>query len=357
MAVILYALIERRPNEPHFGKPLYIGIGSKLRPYSHFSKARSPKGHPNKELHAAIAAHFALGIEPEVEILAVFTTKDEAANAEIATIMAYGRLGRDTDGILFNVARGGNGPDPTLMNDPEILAKIAAASKAQWSSQEARDEQGRKVTEAHARPDVKARIIERTTKALNEPETRSKHLAALERINAAMTSEMRVKAAAKKSPDGVARSTAALAAARANPRIKAKRAENSREPAKNSWADPVIRAKRVDGMTGKKKTMSPEALAARRANALKSSTPEANALKAAASKARWADPEFRARMAEKRRQSWQDPEKRAHMLSGRSEGISESWKDPETRERRLAGMKAVAGKAVRESEQEPDSST
>lgn len=142
----------------------------------------------------------------------------------------------------------------------------------------------------------------------------------------------------RRSPESRAGSDAALAANRLNPEVEAKRRRNSSAPQKASWSDPEIRAKRTEAMKGKKKTASPEALAARQANAGKANTPEANAKKGEAARLRWADPEFRAAMAAKRIAAWQDPEKRARMLAGRSEGISESWKDPEVRAKRIAGI-------------------
>jgi len=105
------------------------------------------------------------------------------------------------------------------------------------------------------------------------------------------------------------------------------------------WADPEYKARTSEAMRGKKKTLSPEALEARRINAKKASTPEANAAKAAASKVRWADPEFRERMAAKKRAAWNDTDKRAAMLAGRSEGIAKSWQDEITRNNRIRGIK------------------
>lgn len=85
-----------------------------------------------------------------------------------------------------------------------------------------------------------------------------------------------------------------------DPDVKARRrAATLRENAKR-WSDPEYAARTAQAMRGKKKTRSEASDAARRANAKKSQTPEANAKKAAASKAMWADPVKRARILESR---------------------------------------------------------
>ncbi len=283
----LYALIEARPLHPNLGKPLYVGIGTAHRPRAHFRDARSPEGCRNRLLSLVLREHFALGIEPGIDVISTHATRAEADAAERAAIVAWGRAGRDPDGVLCNVARGGDGPDSTLMQDPEIVAKIAAASARYWSDPLARERQAEAIRTHMADPAYRAASSAAVRNALHKPEIRERHLAGLARVNAAFTKEQRVAAAAKKSEDGKARSIAALLAAHADPEIQAKRRENSREPQKNSWADPEIRARRVAAMKGKKKTASPEALAARRANAAKPRSEEARAAQRAGSIRRW----------------------------------------------------------------------
>lgn len=308
-SVHLYALIERRPGSPHEGEPFYIGIGNAKRPTKHFVAARSKDGHYNTRLQAALDAHFALGVEPEIRILALCPDRATAFISERALIASYGRFEMDEGGILLNIASGGQGADPDMMNLPGMREKISDTTKV----------------------------------AINEPATRARHLAALRRVNAALTTQQRREAAEKKSPEGKARSLAALKAAHTDPEIQARRRENSREPQKNSWADPEIRARRIAAMKGKKKTMSEAGIAARQANARAPKSAEALAAMASANERNWSDPEFRAQQSRNQTAAWQDPEKRAHMLAGRSEAIANSWKNPEIRERRIAGQKASRG--------------
>lgn len=126
------------------------------------------------------------------------------------------------------------------------------------------------------------------------------------------------------------------------PEIKAARSAHSTKANNERWADPVYKARVSAAMRGKKKTNSDAALQARRENAKKASSPESNALKAAASRARWADPEFKARMAAKKKAAWQNPEQRKAMLAGRSEGIKKSWTNPEVRAKRITSIRAKA---------------
>lgn len=124
-----------------------------------------------------------------------------------------------------------------------------------------------------------------------------------------------------------------------DPEIRARRSVATKAKNEKAWADPEYRERVSKAMRGKSKTLSAEALAARRANAAKPKSDEVKARLAEASKARWADPEFRARMAEKKKAAWADPEKRAAMLAGRSEGIRKSWLNTETRNKRIRGVK------------------
>lgn len=254
MTTNLYALIEGRIGHENFGKPFYVGIGTDKRPYRHLREAKSKAGHRNWRLHEVLASHYSTGIEPVIDIIAAFETKESAGVAEREHIARWGRVGIEVGGILCNRASGGQGPDAALMRMPEIRDRNAKAQLALG----------------------KEALAERGQRGGNS--------------------------ASKNPANKVIKSTASTAM-------------NNR-----TWADPVIRAKRITAMTGKRKTKSAASDEARRANAKKGRTPEAAAKKAAAAKARWADPEFRAAMAEKKRQAWQDPMKRARMLAARAHG-------------------------------------
>lgn len=259
MTTILYGLIEGRPGHANHGLPFYIGIGTAKRPFMHFKQARSKRGHRNKALSMCLQAHFEIGIEPAVRILGTYQTKDEACRAEIATIARYGRAAFEIDGILLNLASGGQGPDSTIMNHPDVIARISEASK-------------------------------------NAP------------------------------PEIIAARIAGLEFARSDPASIARHAEATRIGMTRYWADPVQHEKRKAALKGNKKTRTAASDAARRANALKANTPEANAKKGAASRALWADPVFRAKMTEKRKAAWLDPQKRENMLVRPSKGASHSYR-------------------------------
>jgi hypothetical protein len=278
----LYALLENRPGHERLGEPFYVGIGTAARPYTHFAHARTPKGCRNRLMQIVFDGHFAAGVDPVVRVLGTYETKDDAAEAEKSAIAHYGRMGIDPGGFLCNIAKGGQGPDAELMRRPEIAAKVSAAMRAHWAT-----DAGRKQRET----------------------------AAEEKWRSATTEERR-------------QST-----------------EAARAGSDASWASPERAEVRKAALRGVKKTRTAESDAARAYAATQMNTPEANAKKAAAAKARWADPEFRAKMAEKRKAAWQDPQKRANMLA-RKDGSTHEWRegrarDPEIRnEQRRDAYKA-----------------
>jgi hypothetical protein len=148
-----------------------------------------------------------------------------------------------------------------------------------------------------------------------------------------------------RSPESRARSIAALAQNRLDPIIQARRAENSREPARKSWRDRDVRAKRQLQMLGKKKTMTPESITARQVNARLPRSQDSRARSQAASLRMWSDPAFRIKRSVNQAAAWQDPQKRANMLAGRSEAQIASWKDDGIRDRRITGLsQALADK-------------
>lgn len=278
MPTILYGLIEQRPDAFYFGHPFYVGVGTERRPRAHIRSARTERGHRNPGVHDIIAGHLAFGIEPAIRIFQSFSTRAAAFLAEIDLIAVYGRVGFEEGGILYNLSRGGTGPDAELMSRPEIAARNAEAQR-------------------------------------------------------------------RRSPESKAKSLQALMKAVSDPKVLARRAESQREPMRQSWLDAGFRTKRIEAMTGIPKTMTPDAMAARKANANAPRSPEALAAQLAAVMQAWDNPDFRIRRSEGMLAAWQDPEKRARMLEGRSEAQTELWKNPEVREKRSKAVRsAVADK-------------
>lgn len=254
MTTNLYALIEGRIGHANFGKPFYIGIGTDKRPHRHLREAKSKAGHRNWRLHEVLASHRAMDAETGIEILATFETKAEACTAEREHIARWGRIGIEPDGILCNLASGGQGPDAALMQMPEIRARNAKAQLAL----------GKEV------------LSERGQRGGNS--------------------------------------------ASSNPANKAIKSAASTAMNNLTWADPVIRARRIAAMKGKKKTRSQASDDARRANAKKAQSDEAKQKRSEELRRRWADPAYKARLAEQKRKAWEDPEKRARMLDARGTG-------------------------------------
>jgi hypothetical protein len=264
-----------------------------------------------------IRGHLEIGLEPSIEILDRFETRQEADEAERAFIKYFGRLGRDPDGILCNVARGGNGPDSTLMNDAEVIAHISAASKRYWSNPKHRATQSKKMADVAKGEAWKESVSLATTAAIHKPDARAKHVAALRRISASISSEQKRAWGQNASEETKAKRIAALEKARNDPASKERHATAVSAAMKASWADPEKRAMRKAGLKGVKKTRTDASVAARAYAVQCMNTPEANAKKGVASKGCWADPEFRAKQKASRAAAWADPVKRANVIAGR----------------------------------------
>lgn len=351
MATLLYALIEQRPGHPNFGNPFYIGIGGPTRPQSHLKKARSIHGHYNLLMHSCLTDHLAEGVEPTIQILGSYESREDAGDAECEAIKRYGRIGVELEGVLCNIAPGGQGVYPEFI-DPAVIARVAAAARVRWTDPDFRARREATIREISSDPEWRANVAKTTADALHKPETRANHLAALARINAARTLEERSATGKKRTPESLAKSIAALAAARLDPVAKEKHRLNTSIGQKRSWANPEDKARRKAGMKGHKKTLSQASLEARRANAKKGSTPEARAKKAAGARKRWDAPDARAKAGAQTKARWEDEEQKAAMLAGRSEGIAKSWEDPDVRARRIAGIKAAMTKPPSDGESE-----
>lgn len=125
------------------------------------------------------------------------------------------------------------------------------------------------------------------------------------------------------------------------PHVKRAQSEATKELNARLWADPEHRAARIAAMKGKKKTLTPEALQARRDNAKASRTSDVNEKRSSSMTALWNTDSFSTKQSVSRKRAWRDPSKRENMLKGRAEGIALSWQNPETRQRRIDGIKAA----------------
>lgn len=255
MTVYLYSLVECRPGNRFFGQPFYVGIGGKHRPRAHISVARA-KRHGNGSVQSVILRHLRDGIEPEVRLLAIAQDREYAAACEKRAIVAYGRRWKPGErGSLCNIASGGDGPDPALMNEPSIVAKLCAAGKRRYAVASARAIQSAAVSKAYQSSCTRDRVSAATKAALKRPEVRERHLAALDRINAARTMEERSVSARRSfdRPERRANALRALAEINARPEVKDAQCEATRKASLARWANPETRARMIAAMKGVKK--------------------------------------------------------------------------------------------------------
>lgn len=270
MGTCLYALLEARTEHPNIGRPFYIGIGTKKRPYKHLAQARHPKGHHNSRLHEVLQAHISAGVDPGVVIIGTFATKNEAGEAEKAEIAKWGRAGIEPNGILCNLAAGGQGPDAELMRLPEVRERNAEAQR-------------------NVSPEAKAARIAALTANRANPEVEIKRRA---------------------------NSGAPQKASWADPEIRARRvaAMKGKRKTKSAASDAARRANAQKGRTVESNSKQSEASRQRWAD------PEFRAAMAEKKRKAWQDPEARARMLAGRSEgiakSWQDPAVRARRIGG-----------------------------------------
>jgi hypothetical protein len=265
----MYALVENRPGNPRLGEPFYIGIGNATRPRTHFTAAKYGR-HYNVDVQKVIQRHLSVDVEPVVRTLVIGSSK-YIAEIEQKAIALYGRRRvRHERGLLCNVSKGGDGADSDLMSDPEIVAKVGAATHARYQRPGEREAHSAKAKAAYASSELRARVGAATKVALAKPENRARLLAALKRIHSERTPEQ-YSEYAKKARDAHPeraeadrqRLIARQAAISADPVLAARRREIRSRDAKAAWADPIKRASRLEKMKGVKKTMTPAALAAR----------------------------------------------------------------------------------------------
>ena len=101
--------------------------------------------------------------------------------------------------------------------------------------------------------------------------------------------------------EGLARRSEGMKARWADPEERERLRASIRAANIESWADPETHANHAKALKGHRKTMTPEAVEARRKNLEKARTPEAKAKNAEITRLRWADPEFKLRMANQKR--------------------------------------------------------
>lgn len=270
MMTNLYGLRNSIPNSTEFGALFYVGVGSANRLRSHWRHGRKASHH-NPLVQDVLSEHVAHNVIPGQEILVVCPSHEYAFELEAKYIESLGRKRLGT-GLLCNIAKGGDGPDSELMSDPAIRKKISAASKANWAKPESREKQSKIMRSVGKTESFKKAVSEQTKVALNNPTTRAKHLAALGKVNEDLSKESRSASQKKSYEDNPERRVKVSKWAKESnldPAMRRRRSVAVTAANLNSWSDPLIRAKRIAGMQGKKKTMSAAALNARRLNLLK----------------------------------------------------------------------------------------
>lgn len=230
--VTLYGLYDQRPGASR-AAPIYVGIGTPKRMRSHIALAKT-RFHVNPGLYGAILEHRALGLDLDFRTLAVCNDHKHAAICEKRAIRIWGRRTDPKPGPLLNLSPG-NGAG-AKGSSPEYRAQQSAANRIK----------------------------------LHRPETRAKHLAALDRIAKTVDHAAKGPKMARhirETPGELERRVGYLDAARKDPELMARRAAKAATTMKASWAAPEIRAKRVAALKGVKKTLSQASINARRNNA------------------------------------------------------------------------------------------
>ncbi len=332
MPTILYSLIEQRPEHPNFGRPFYVGIGTNRRPRTHFVHARSTRKHPNARLQEVFEAHFAIGIEPAIAVLATYDLLVDAFAAEKKTVAQFGRIGVEPDGVLCNISLGGQGFESEDMAaswvDPTVRANRVASMRgakktATVESTEARRRNANAPKSAEALalmraasernwedPEIRARLTESRKAAWQDPEKRARMLEGRSETQTELW----------QNPEVREKRTEAIQSAIADKWAHdPDYAERARAGLRAAWQDPVKKAARVEKMRAAraaKPWVQTEEGAKNRSEAMKRvNAAKTTESRAAAQAGAWADPEKRERMSEALKLRAQDPELKAKRLA------------------------------------------
>src|ERR1035437_4584992 len=166
----VYVYYDGRPG--NFGVPIYVGKGSKRigslehkRAYSHWRLRSS-----NKFLQRVLDKHRKAGVEPRIELVAIFETEVAAHALEVELIATYGR--RDLRlGSLLNLTDGGEGVRGRVISDA-WRKKIAVARRRgidkYWSVAANRAKAAKRFRESWAAksPDARASWVSKIVAAL-----------------------------------------------------------------------------------------------------------------------------------------------------------------------------------------------
>ena len=106
--------------------PFYIGKGKNDRAYSHLKLLKGDVYNPRKRKHIEKLLNENKTIEVKFYLSNV--SSQEANNKEIELIKQYGRKDIDLNGILLNLAHGGEGGDTSIFFTEESRRKISASS-------------------------------------------------------------------------------------------------------------------------------------------------------------------------------------------------------------------------------------
>jgi hypothetical protein len=117
-------------------KIFYVGLSiydnPDGRPLVHQKEASGGEVGYNPHKNRTIQMILKNGLEPEVEIVDIGISKEQAVELEIFMIAFLGRKAYDKGGILCNITKGGDGN--TSERTPEELARLKQAVQDHWDS-------------------------------------------------------------------------------------------------------------------------------------------------------------------------------------------------------------------------------
>lgn len=264
------------------GQRIYIGMGQTKHP----GEARRMRQHwklcerhQNKLFGRILAKIKRLGLEPQMEVVAIFATTDEAKAEERRLIALYGKRIERT-GTLCNVTSGGDG---SFGLPPEFRAK-AIESVKRWYAEhpEAAVQRGKLLRQLWT-PEKRALHAVKTAHRLASTEVRAK-------ISAGLLSNA----------DFLRGSGERMRTLLADPEFLAARSAKQ----KTACGSPDFSA--TMSRVGKKFWNSPEG----------------QALKSDMMTKAWEDPAYRAKMTAERTSRWQKPEFIAKAKAGMKAGIA-----------------------------------
>lgn len=174
MALVYLLRNPLKPDLWNQNKVFYVGMSVhdliNGRPLDHLKESKKGDAGYNPHKNRTIQMILRAGLQPEVEIVAINISKDQAAELEIFLIDWLGRRCVSKTGILCNITKGGDGN--TSNRTAEDLERLKRAGQKRWEA----------ATDEDRKSQGQALINGLRDKLANDPEFRERYGKSMSKI-------------------------------------------------------------------------------------------------------------------------------------------------------------------------------